>query len=580
MKKRTIAILLTAAMLAGTLSGCGNGDGGVSDKNPGGGSSGRESNVSNEGGETLPEDSAEETITFSTWMPADDYKVYNSYSENPVVQYLNKQFNVVMEFQQPPIGAESDNFQLMLGTGDYTDVMNTTYSTVSNSVLYEDGVIIDIAPYIEQYMPNYHALLQENDELRKMVYDDEGHAFGMYNIEDLTRNQWGGVVYRRDILETMTGGNVAFPSGNEDPVTVEDWDYMLPLMKTYFDNSGLAETACVVIPACGYILTGELVAGFGTSGSWQLSKDRSTVEYGPVTDEFYHYVAKMREWYEAGYVYQDFASRTNDLFYLPNTSLTYGGAAGTWMGLLQQVGTLMSLPEYGLNVDVRPVTSPLDTENGIESKDAGFYIFNGVASTPFCISTTCEEDKIARILTVFDYLYSEEGGRLRGGLNAEQAAESEIYQKAGMTGGAYWYDEEGRYCVDERMWSLSDNFDPNSFTGSRLPGGTGASGEWPANKERTENDEMEDLAGAVWVSYGRERCFPSGAVLNAQESTQFNSVYTSITDYVNRMIPQFIMGTEDLTEDSWKAYVEQVNALGLDKANEAYQSALDRYNAR
>lgn len=569
MKRRIISLLLTATMLTAMLSGCGGGGGAAGGSAAGGGTEG-----------SLPEDNEEE-ITFTIWTAADDYKHYTSYNDNPVIGLLNEKFNVKMDFQLPAIGSETDNLNLMLGTGDYTDLINTAYVTDSQSVLYEDGVIIDIAPYLETYMPNYYKLLQENEELRKLVYDDDGHVFGLYYIEDFTRNQWGGMVYRRDILETMTGGNVAFPSGNDDPVTVEDWEYMLPLMKAYFDNSGLAETAGLVIPACGYIQTGELVAGFGTSGSFQLSADGSTVEFGPATDEFYNYVAKMKEWYEAGYIYQDFASRTNDLFYLPNTSLTYGGAAGVWFGLLAQTGSAMSLPEYGLEMNVRPITAPLDTAHNVTKEDAGFYIFNGIGSTPYCITTACDESKIARILTVFDYLYSEEGAQLKQwGLNAEQAANSTLYQSvSGLENGAWWYDENGNYCSPELMWNATESFEPMSFTGQRLPGAAMPT-PWPANRERTENDDMQDYAGEVWVSYGRDRVFPSGASMTAEENKEFNAVYTELMDYVNSMIPKFIMGTEELTEESWKVYVDQLNSFGLEKAVAAYQSALDRYNAR
>lgn len=53
-------------------------------------------------------------------------------------------------------------------------------------------------------------------------------------------------------------------------------------------------------------------------------------------------------------VYKDFASRSQDMFYLPNTALTYGGAAGVWYGITQQLGGAMSLPDYNLYMDVEP----------------------------------------------------------------------------------------------------------------------------------------------------------------------------------------------------------------------------------
>ena len=171
MRKRIIALLLGTAMVCTMLSGCGG--------KSNGGSKGE-----------LPEDKEDQEITFTIWTSADDYKHYTSYNENPVIEQLNEKFNVKMDFQLPAIGTETDNFNLMIGTSDYTDVMNASYSLDGQSVLYQDGVIIDIAPYLETYMPNYYKTLQENEELHKLVYDDEGHAFGIYYIEDLTRNQW------------------------------------------------------------------------------------------------------------------------------------------------------------------------------------------------------------------------------------------------------------------------------------------------------------------------------------------------------------------------------------------------------
>jgi len=577
--------MLSAALCISMLAGCGK-DTGTEANSGGNGGTEADSGQSIAADDSmeaagLPEDDPSVNVVFDTWMYADEYKHYTSYEENPVVEYLNNKFNVTMEYQLPAMGSEAENLNLMLGTGDYTDIMNTTYSSESLQSLYENGVIIDIAPYLEKYMPNYYALLQSSDELRKMVYDDEGHAFGLYTIEDMERNQWGGLVYRRDILETMTGGNIAFPSGNEHPVTVEDWDYMLPLMKTYFDAAGMMGSACIIVPACGYIVTGELVGGFGAGGSFQMGKDGKTVEYGPATEEFFNYVSKMKEWYEAGYVYQDFASRTNDLFYLPNTSLTYGGAAGIWFGLLEQNGTIMSMPEYNLNMEVCAITAPLDQEHGITEEDAGFYIFNGVATDPFCITSTCDESKLARIFTVMDYLYSEEGAKLRSiGLTEEQAADSTLYQEAGLSEGYYYYNENGEFCLNEKIINADANgLKQFSFQGGRLPGASYAAGR-AANTERTENDEYQDIAGEVWVTYGRSCVYPGGATMDGEESNSYNSSITSITDYVNTMIPKFIMGTEELSEETWQKFVDQLYALGLDKPLAAKQSAFERYLAR
>lgn len=421
MKKRVLSLLLCLSLLAGLLVGCGKG-GEQQGQTPG----------------ELPEDDLSKHINFTYWMYADDYKIYNSLSENPVVQYLNEKFNVTMEFQTPAMGSEADNFNLMMGTQDYTDIMDMTYNRTALSTLYEDGVIIDLAPYVEKYMPNYWNILQTNEEVRRVAYDDQGHLFKICMLEDVQRNHWGGLVYRRDILETMTGGNVQFPSGNDEPTTVEDWEYMLPLFKMYFEAAGMPEYACLILPAIGYTATGEIQNGWGATGVFGLDTDLKTVQFGPATDYFYNYVAKMHEWYEAGYIYKDFASRTNDLFYLPNTALTYGGGAGAWFGILQQVGDYMNISGDGwsLEFDVRAATGPLDTANGVTPEIAGTHVRVEPVGAYRCISSACTGEKLVRVLTVMDYLYSEEGHLIaKRGLTPELAANDPIYQKVGLMVG-------------------------------------------------------------------------------------------------------------------------------------------------
>jgi hypothetical protein len=91
----------------------------------------------------------------------------------------------------------------------------------------------------------------------------------------------------------MTGGNLAFPSGNAEPTTIEDWDYMLPLMKQYFESAGLVDYACLIIPATGYFANGALLEGYGIGGTDYVDQD-GKVQYGIAQDKFYDYLVKIK----------------------------------------------------------------------------------------------------------------------------------------------------------------------------------------------------------------------------------------------------------------------------------------------
>lgn len=513
--------------------------------------------------------------TFSYWLYATPTDYYFDYSDNPVTQYLNHKFNVTLAFEQPAAGTESDSLSLMFGTGEYTDAIDLAYYTGSISELYEDGVIIDIAEYLD-YMPNFKGRLEADENLRRMSYTDEGQILNLriFSAEDELR--WGGLVYRRDILDTMTGGYISFPSGNDEPTTIEDWDYMLPLLKAYFEAAGMTDYAALILPYNGLFAMGELATGFGVNTSYYL--DGNTVKFGPMEDGFYNYLLKMKEWYEAGYIYADFASRTNDLFYLPNTNLTYGGAAGAWYGLSSQVGDTMSMPEYELYYDVKAVSSPVDTANGIEEAFPFSWLpYYDAGTVGVAITSACEN--IPKLLSVLDFMYSDEGGMMRqNGLTAEQAAEAgiELYETM-IPDGVYWM-ENGTFTYNPELTAGGGVIDAEPFLGVRYPA-------YSINtymKQTVREEEKE--ADTVWSRYkdsesGIDR-LASALTRPAVEDLTYTDNNVALTDYINTMVPKFIMGTEVLDEDSWGAFVTQLKAYGIEENLAIQQAAYDRYLAR
>lgn len=161
-------------------------------------------------------DSAENT--FSWWLYTDDGAgtYYNSFEDNPSVQWLNQQYwdtenhtlgtadsgsELHFTFQTPIEGSEQDNFNTMIGTGEYTDLLDM--SLIADPMgFYDDGVIMEITDYVEKYMPDYVAYLDANPSLKSQVSrtDEDGttHYYYVANILDGPELPWGGFVYRRD----------------------------------------------------------------------------------------------------------------------------------------------------------------------------------------------------------------------------------------------------------------------------------------------------------------------------------------------------------------------------------------------
>ena len=517
--------------------------------------------------------STEEKVTFTIWLYATPNDFYATYSDNPVVQYLNNQFNVVLEFQQPAPGTEQESLSLMFGSGQFTDMIETSYYTGSINTLFKDGVIIDLAEKVAAYMPNLSDHIEADPTFRRNIYNDEGKLLQLQLLEGEDPLAWGGLVYRKDILDTMTGGNIAFPSGNEVPTTIADWEYMLPLFKTYFEAAGMQEYAPLIIPAVGYFATGELVSGFGTSALFTVNDGK--VSFGATEEGFYNYLKKMKDWFDAGFIYQDFASRTNDLFYLPNTSLTYGAAAGIWYGLSAQVGDVMSIPQHNLMFDVKAMPSPLDAENGITNAPNRMsfsrYPFGG-----FVI--TSQTQHVERLLQALDYLYAEENAYLNGiGLTGAQVAEinSQLYILNGLEAGAYNVDVNGRIIKSELLLSggaLASNAEP--FFNNRLPSFRLRS----AFNDVVEEEAVE--ADRIWKTFDDSENLNSFMIRTPAEDAVYATKWPTIIDYLNTSVPAFITGSKPLNDTTWTAFVAQLRAYGSDELAAITQATYDRYMKR
>ena len=74
--------------------------------------------------------------------------------------------------------------------------------------------------------------------------------------------------------------------------------------------------------------------------------------------------------------------------------------------------------------------------------------------------------------------------------------------------------------------------------------------------------------------------YPSSAFSSADESNTLSMNQTSYTDYLNTMVPKFISGTEELTEESFARFVERMNNLGVGENTQIRQAIYDRHTSR
>ena len=157
----------------------------------------------------IPAAVAEETVTFSYWIPRnEDTSYYDNYRQNPVIQYLlgtrtYEGKKLELEFKAGIPGSERDNFSNMLSTESLTDVFNLAYCDYTPETLLKDDYILDLTEWIPKYMPNYMKLIENDPELASFAYsyvDGEPRLLTIVAMDEVPQVPFEGYVYRRDWL--------------------------------------------------------------------------------------------------------------------------------------------------------------------------------------------------------------------------------------------------------------------------------------------------------------------------------------------------------------------------------------------
>mgnify|MGYP003372454784 FL=1 len=160
MKKKSVALLLVAAMFAGTLAGCGGSE------NAGGGN-GAATPVEEQ---TVDADGKVDGLMYAEGLPIVDEGAYSfsifvddssSTGEFVMMPILKEQTGVDVELKLFPYETATERLNLDLNSGDYADVIGGWTLTDSMILTYgvNQGVFIPLEGYFEKYCPNITAML-------------------------------------------------------------------------------------------------------------------------------------------------------------------------------------------------------------------------------------------------------------------------------------------------------------------------------------------------------------------------------------------------------------------------------------
>ncbi len=525
MKKRILALVCAGMML---LAGCGNNGGGDV--------------ASSFDFKGYPVEGAPE-MTYWLGINNNMSVIVGNAGETDWAKGLAERTGMNIVWEHPTAGQEATELGARIGSGDLPDMMEFGWNNYNGGaqISIDQGIIIPLNDYIDEYAPNFKKFLEENPEIDKMVKTDDGtyYAFPFIRGDDRLLISTGPVV-RRDWVEK---------AGLEMPKTVADLEEILKAFKADGVKKPLSVTAGNM---------GNFLGNFSTSQGAYYNDDKEIV-YGPMTEEFEFALTTLNKWYKEGlldenYVSIDDATLKSQVLN-DETGMTFtsgGGGLGTWLDTKEA---------EGVEFDMVGFSYTATEEGGTNQYHAVEWNYPGYGSV--AISANCENPAYA--VAFLDYGYSEEGSK---------------YYNFGEEGVSYEM-KDGRAVFTDLI-----NKNPNGWTQASAMTNylrSSTAGPFVQHKDYIDQfygrpNQQETLdAWLADMDTAREHKLPSYS-FTAEEAERYQELITDINTAVTTQRDMFITGKRPMSE--FKDFVEELKELGIEEALDIIGTACDRYNKR
>ena len=546
--KKAAAAVMTAAMTAAMLAGCGASGSGNSQS-------------ANVDVENLSFPLAEKvTITGTISYPTGTEEEPNN---RTIFKRLEEETNVHVDWTAISSDQWGDKITLnMANANTLTDfVFNAGFSN-SDLLRYADqGVIIPVEEYIDANMPNLKAVFDKYPEYRTMCEDTDGHIWALPWIEQLGSN--------KTAIQTV-GNNFTYINqkwldflGLKTPTTVDEFEQVLlafkehaPELQAEFGIEGdIIPMSCIMNDQDPSLLINGFGEGYGDNDMGQhiAVTDNRKVIFTATQDGFKSGMEWLHKLYEEGLIDPECFTQDWSTYVAKGKSHRYG-VCFTW-----DVANIDNIQDYvplaALEADVRNVT-PMNA-SFTSGFDRGRCVVTSKCDNPAFVcswldlmydpfqspqnnwGTYGEDDEF----DIFELSTNANGERMLKHAALGDASPVEVREAECVSGPLAILDEYyGVYvtCPDDAQYRL----------------------DWI--KEYYSSD-----MNCKYV-------YPN--VFMSQDDTEkLTGIQTDLITYVNSQRSNFVMN--GITDADWDAYVNQVNAYGLDEYLGLYQQYLDAFYA-
>lgn len=445
-----------------------------------------------------------------------DYKEYKNFIANIVHSYSNNEVNKADDISNKEDSLLPDVF------------FKANFNSSEAIELYHSDIIIDLSEYIPQFMPNLNSILEKNSDVEDIITTD-GKILTLPYINELSSQNY--IWINQNWLNKL---NLNMPE------TINEFKNVLSSFKENDPNeNGKNDEIPILFNGIWDIKF--LAHSFGIiADDFNLNYSGDNLVFTPTTANYYKFIQCIRDLYENKLI-----DRT---CFFPNISFNSEKLKSAKYGVI-----ISPTPfSYGNNdfSNDYVIMPPLKYNGAQIYRELNKKAIPGTIA----ISSACQNP--AQILAALDYLYSEEGARL-----ISVGMESVDYQ-----------------IYDDGTWdwiNSNSNSMQNILSNVTLSSGGFAPYVEPNNFLKNYSNKHTSKLLFDMEEFNTYLKNPMPIVHLSKEDVNFIQPYQNkIGKYTDESLTRFIIGEEELNEQTWSNFNSEIKKLGLDEFIQFWQNKI------
>lgn len=415
--------------------------------------------------------------------------------------------------------------QMMKGDVQTDVLFKAGLTRAQERALLESGAIIDLAPLIDAHMPNLSALLAANPQWREVITLEDGRIASLPLINEKERQ--AALWINKAWLDKL---------GLAMPTTLDELEAALLAIRDG-DPNGNGKQDEVGADLIGVYEMRWLLPYFGViADDYHLARnDAGDIVFAPQLPAYRAFIERLKSWHDKGVLPEDAFTRVHATAML--------SAADEDRPVTS--GLLLSVTPY-THLDAGAVTDyvPLLLA-GPDGTTRWRDLLGAVWTGCFAVTSRCADP--AQALAWVDALYGEAGA---------------ILAYAGVQDEDFIVNEQGYW-----SFGVKGNQDVSRlrsevlmYTGVAMPG------IYPAEFIHRVDSALDRhvFEASEQVRAVSERV-TQAYCLNEQDQARADELAVQVGRLVDEGIARFVTGEQDLSDENYDAWLEQLKAAGSDE---------------